>query len=303
MPTLSAFSAQRLRLVAPFAAGGATDLVTRLVGDALARRLGADIAIENHPGHGGTRGAALVACAAPDGRTLVMGTVSTHGIGTSVFSDVPYDYVADFAPVALIALAPNVLVVGAHSGIDSVDTLIACARAAPGALKFGSAGYGQTIHVCGELFKCAAHIDVVHAPRPGSAIALEELAAGELALMFDNVLSALPYIRSGKLRALAVTSAERCTQLPDVPSLQQAGIADFDLTVWLGLLAPANTPAATIALLNAEVNAVLSTPGIHAALTRLGAQVSAVTPDEFTQLIAAAARRWGNAALRAGIHI
>lgn len=290
-----------LRIVAPFARGGATDLVTRLIAGELERRLGASIAVDNQPGAGGTRGAASVAQAESDGYTLVMGTSSTHGICASVFRDVPYDFAADFEPVALVAFAPNVLVVSADSGIISVADVIAQARARPGTLTFGSAGFGQTIHLCGELFKTAAGIDMVHAPRSGSAAALAELAAGGITLMFDNILSALPHIRSGKLRALAVTTAERCSQLPDIPTLAENGIADYDLTVWIGLLAPAATPAAVVMLLNAGINAILATPEIQAQLQRMGAQITAGSPQAFARMIAAEAQKWARVVERTRI--
>lgn len=292
---------RRLRIVAPFAQGGATDLVTRLVAGELERRLGASIAIENQPGDGGSRGAAVVARALADGNTLVMGTSSTHGICASVFREVPYDFVLDFAPVALIARAPNVLVVAAQSGIISVDELIALARARPNMLTFGSAGVGQTIHLCGELFKIAAGIDLVHAPRGGSAVALSELAAGGITLMFDNILSALPRIRSGELRALAVSTAQRCRQLPDVPALAETGIADYDLTAWIGLLAPAATPVAVVDRLNVEINGILSTPGIRSELERMGAQITPVSPQHFARMIDTEARKWADVVRRTGI--
>lgn len=291
-----------MRIVAPFARGGATDLATRLYADELATRLGITITIENEPGEGGTRGATRVARAAPDGSTFVMGTSSTHGICSAIFRDVPYDWAADFAPIAPVVFAPNVLVVSAASGIASVADLISKARANPGSLTFGSAGFGQTIHLCGELFKHETRVDIVHAPRVGSAIALEELARGELTMMFDNMLSALPYIRSGRLRALAVTSGTRCPQLPDVLTLEEAGVADYDLTVWIGLLAPAATPAPTLRRLQDATAAVLATPAVRRQLQEMGAQMPDDSACDFAQLIGCEARKWADAVERAGVH-
>lgn len=290
-----------LRIVAPFARGGATDLVTRIYADALQERLGVSIAIENEPGAGGTRGAARVARAQPDGRTVVMGTSSTHGICGAIFRDVPYDWAADFAPVALLVLAPNVLVVSAAGAIDSVGDLIASARAKPGTLTFGSAGFGQTIHLCGELFKVAANVDIVHAPRAGSAAALEELAEGRLTLMFDNMLSALPYIQSGKLRALAVTSAARCAQLPHVPALMEAGVPDYDLTVWIGVLAPAGTPEPACRRLETATHAALAMPEVRQRLEAMGAQPLSDSASDFARLIAAEAQKWARVVERTGV--
>jgi tripartite-type tricarboxylate transporter receptor subunit TctC len=300
-PDTAGYQWQALHVVAPFAQDGATDLVTRLVATELGRRLGVAVTVDNQPGDGGTRGAARVARSRPDGHTLVMGTSSTHGICASVFRDVPYDFARDFAPVALVARAPNVLVVGAHSGIATVAELIAMARARPDALTFGSAGFGQTIHLCGELFKAAAAVELVHAPRGGSAQALAELAAGGITLMFDSLLSALPYIRRGALRALAVTSASRAAQLPDIPTLAESGVAGYDVTVWIGLLAPAAAPAPVVARLNAEVNAVLATPAIREQMEAMGAQVAPGSPQDFAHLIGIEAHKWADIVMRTGV--
>ena len=283
-----------IHIVAPFARGGATDLVTRLYADALAKRLGVAVEITNEPGDGGTKGAARVARAAPDGRMLVMGSSSTHGICSAVFSNLPYDWRRDFAPIAPLVLAPNVLVVSSASGIRSVGDLIARARTEPGKLTFGSAGYGQTIHLCGELFRALAGIDIVHAPRIGSAVALEELAAGGVTLMFDSILSALPYIRSGALRALAVTTARRLPQLPDVPSMSEAGVPGYDVNVWIGLFARAGTPPAEVERLAAATRYILREPDIRERLEAMGAEVPEQTSAEFAQFISNEADKWSN---------
>lgn len=290
-----------LLIVAPFAPGGATDLITRIYAEALGKRLGVPVAIENEPGDGGTRGAVRVARAKADGRTLLMGSSSTHGICSAVFPTVPYDWAADFKPIAPLVVAPNVLVVSSASGIDSVADLVARARAKPGTLTFGSAGFGQTIHLCGELFRTAARVDIVHAPRVGSAVALEELADGRLDLMFDNILSALPYIRSGRLRALAVTSAVRCPQLADVPTMIEAGVADYDLTVWIGVLVRSGTPQLTCERLEQATRDVLDEPAVRRRLEEMGAQRSAEAAAAFAPFMAAEARKWARAVERTGV--
>jgi tripartite-type tricarboxylate transporter receptor subunit TctC len=286
---------ETIHIVAPFARGGATDLATRIYADALAARLDVKVEVTNEPGDGGTRGAARVARAAPDGRTLVMGTSSTHGICSAVFSSVPYDWRRDFAPIAPLVVAPDVLVVPSASGIRSVADLIAAAHAQPGRLTFGSAGYGQTIHLCGELFRARAGIDIVHAPRTGSAAALEELAAGRLTMMFDNILSALPYVRSGALRALAVTSAQRLPLLSQVPTMVEAGIADYDLTVWIGLLARAATAESMLERLEQATRDVLATPDVRSRLEAMGAHVLLQSRAEFAVFIEDEARKWARA--------
>jgi tripartite-type tricarboxylate transporter receptor subunit TctC len=291
-----------VRFIAPFARGGATDLVARLYADALADALGLAVTIDNEPGAGGTLGAARVARAAPDGGTLLMGTSSTHGIAAAVFGDMPYDWAHDFTPIAPLVLAPNVLVVPALRAIDSVADLVSAARDDPGALAFGSAGFGQTIHLCAELFKAITGIDITHAPRPGSAVALEELARGELDLMFDNVLSALPYIRSGKLRALAVTGASRCAQLPEVPTMVESGVPEYDLTVWIGVLGPAGLPEAVTKRLAEATQAVLEHPVLYDRLTDMGAEPLIGSPAAFTQLMASEAQKWARAVARSGVH-
>ena len=292
---------EKLLLVAPFARGGATDLVTRIYADALAKRERFQIEIRNEPGRGGTRAAARVAQAKPDGRTLVMGTSSTHGICSAVFERVPYDWQEDFAPVALLVVAPNVLVVPAQSGITSVAELVERARAKPGKLTFASAGFGQTIHLCGELYKALGGIDILHAPRIGSAAALEELADGRLDLMFDSILSALPYIRSGKLRALALTSAQRSAQLPDVPTMIESGVADYDLTVWIGVLAPHGTPEEALARLERATHDVLALADVRERLENMGAKVLQQSRAEFEQFMKAEAAKWSTAVQRTGV--
>lgn len=290
-----------MHIVAPFARGGATDLVTRIYADALGHLLNIPIDITNEPGDGGMRGASRVARAPADGGTVVMGTSSTHGICSAVFRNAPYDWARDFAPVAPLVMAPGVLVVPAASGIDSVADLIAKARAHPGTLTFGSAGFGQTIHLSGELFRTAADIEIVHAPRVGSAVALEELAQGRLTLMFDNVLSALPYIRVGRLRALAVTGARRATQLPDVPTMIECGIADYDLAVWIGVLAPAGTPEAAVERLERATHEALGMPDVRRRLEGMGAEVLQQSRAEFARFIAAEAGKWRRVVERTGV--
>jgi tripartite-type tricarboxylate transporter receptor subunit TctC len=290
-----------LSIVAPFARGGATDLVARIYAAALEEELGITVAIENEPGAGGTRGALRVARARPDGKTLVMGTSSTHGISNALFREMPYEWAADFTPIAPLVLAPNVLLVPAQGEVGSVAELEAKARARPATLTFGSAGFGQTIHLCGELFRALAGVDIVHAPRAGSAVALEELARGELDLMFDNILSALPYVRAGRLRALAVTSGARSRELPHTPTMMEAGVAHYDLTVWIGILGPAGLPHALQRRFERATHAIIETPAIRSRLESMGAEPLTASAARFAELIASEAQKWAHAVARSGV--
>ncbi len=238
-----------VRIVVPFAAGGTTDLLARALAPELQRAFGQPFVIDNKPGAGGNNGATEVARAAPDGHTLLMGTVGTHAINAALYPKMPFDHVKDFAPITLVAGVPNVLVVSLPTaekyGIQTVADLIKVARSNPGKLNMASSGNGTSIHLAGELFKSMTGTFMLHIPYRGSGPALIDLIGGNMDLMFDNLPSALPHIKSGKLKALAVTSATRSAALPDVPTIAEAGgpaLKGYDASSWFGLLAPAGTP-------------------------------------------------------------
>ena len=259
-----------IRIVVPFPAGGTTDILARAVAQRLTETLGQPVVVDNRPGAGGNIGAELVAKAAPDGYTLLMGTVGTHAINASLYAKMPYDHVRDFAPVILVAGVPNVLVINPALPVNSVQELIAYGKANPGKLNFASSGNGTSIHLSAELFKTMTGVQMAHVPYKGSAPALVDLMGGQVQLMFDNLPSALPQIKAGKLKALAVTSAQRSSALPDVPTVIESGLPGFEASSWFGLLAPAGTPKDIIAKLNGEVAKWLATPGSQGKAGRAG---------------------------------
>jgi len=282
-----------VRIVVPFPAGGTTDILARATAQKLTETLGQPFVVENRPGAAGNIGAEIVAKSPPDGYTMLMGTVGTHAINASLYEKMPYDHVKDFVPVVLVAGVPNVLVVHPSVPAKSVQELIAYAKANPGKLNFASSGSGTSIHLSGELFKTMTGVSMQHVPYKGSAPALADLTGGQVQLMFDNLPSALPLIKAGKLRALAVTSLARASALPDVPTVAESGLPGFEASSWFGLLAPAGTPKDVITKVNAEVAKWLATPEAKEKLAAQGAIVaSGLTPDDFTRHIASETTKW-----------
>ena len=292
-----------IRLVVPFPPGGATDILARDVAQKLTEAWGQSVIVDNRPGAGGNIGSELVAKSAPDGYTLEMGTVGTHAINASLYAKMPYDHVKDFTPVILVAGVPNVLVVNPAVPANSVAELVAYAKANPGKLNFASSGNGTSIHLSGELFKVMAGVQITHIPYKGSAQALQDLLAGQVQLMFDNLPPSLPQIKAGKLRALAVTSATRAPALPDVPTLAESGLPGFEASSWFGILAPAGTPAPIVAKLNAEVANWLATPEAKEKLLKQGANPAGGTPQDFAKHIAAETAKWAKVVKDSGAKI
>ncbi len=292
-PAQTAFPTKPIRIVVPFPAGGATDILARAVAQKLTETTGQSVVVDNRPGAGGNIGAELVAKSPPDGYTLLMGTVGTHAINPSLYPKMPYDHVKDFAPVILVAGVPNVLVVNPSLPVNSVQELIAYGKANPGKLNFASSGAGTSIHLSGELFKTMTGVQMTHVPYKGSSPALTDLIGGQVQLMFDNLPPSLPHIKAGKLRALAVTSAQRALALPDVPTVAEAGLPGFEASSWFGLLAPAGTPKDAIAKINGEVAKWLATPEAKEKLASQGAIVApGLAPEDFAQHIAAETAKW-----------
>ncbi len=298
-----AYPSKPIRLVVPFPPGGATDILARDVAQRLTEAWGQSVVVDNRPGAGGNIGTELVAKAAPDGYTLEMGTVGTHAINASLYAKMPYDPVKDFAPVILVAGVPNVLVVNPSLPVNSVAELIAYAKANPGKLNFASSGNGTSIHLSGELFKVMAGVQMVHVPYKGSAPAVQDLIAGQVQLMFDNLPPSLPQIRAGKLRALAVTSATRAPALPDVPTIAEAGLPGFEASSWFGILAPAGTPPAIVAKLNTEIGKWLATPEAQEKLRSQGASPAGGSPEDFAKHIAAETTKWAKVVKDSGAKI
>ncbi|MEG1767317.1 MAG: tripartite tricarboxylate transporter substrate binding protein [Comamonas sp.] len=279
-----------LRLMIPFAAGGNTDIVARLIAPELGKILGQTVVVENKPGASGNIAADFVAKAPADGYTLLMGTVGTQAINPSVYRKIPYDTLKDFAPVTLIASVPNVLVVNPSSGVHSVAELVD--RSKGRNLTFASSGAGSSIHLSGELFKSITKLDMTHVPYRGSTLAITDLLGGQVGLMFDNLPTSLPFIQSGKLRALAVTSAARLPQLPNVPTMQEAGYPHFELGSWFGVLAPAGTPRAIVDQLNAGLQQIAAQPAFEKRLVELGAQRLVKGPADFQAYVVSESKKW-----------
>ena len=292
-----------IRLVVPFPPGGATDILARDVAQKLTEAWGQSVIVDNRPGAGGNIGSELVAKAAPDGYTIEMGTVGTHAINASLYAKMPYDHVKDFTPVILVAGVPNVLVVNPSVPANSVAEIIAYAKANPGKLNFASSGNGTSIHLSGELFKVMAGVQITHIPYKGSTPALQDLLAGQVQMMFDNLPPSLPQIKAGKLRALAVTSATRAPALPDVPTLAESGLPGFEASSWFGILAPAGTPAPIVAKLNGEIAKWLATPEAKEKLAKQGANAAGGSPDDFAKHIAAETAKWAKVVKDSGAKI
>ncbi len=286
-PTAQAqsFPSKPVRLVIPFPPGGPLDAVGRTIAQKLTEAWGQNVVVDNRPGAGGNIGADLVAKSAPDGYTVVMGALSTHAVNPSLYPKMPYDAVKDFAPISLVAVTPNVLVVNPVLPVNSAREFIAYAKANPGKLAFGSGSNGSAGHLAGELFKAETGADMLHVPFKGAAPAMQALLAGDTQLMFDNLASSTPQVKAGKLKALAVTTAQRSKLAPDLPTLAEAGLPGFDITTWFGLLAPAGTPPDIVARWNSEVTRILNAPDVRERLLLLGVEPAPNSPQEFAQFI------------------
>jgi tripartite-type tricarboxylate transporter receptor subunit TctC len=283
--TAETYPAKPIRLVVPFPPGGSPDVVARAIGQKLAEAWGQPIVVDNRPGAGGSLGADLVAKSAPDGYTILEGALSTQAVNVSLYGSMPYDPVRDFEPITLVAVTPNVLVLNPSVPANSVEELIAYARANPGALSFGSGSNGSAGHLAGELFKTAAAVDMVHVAYRYAAAARQDLLAGRIQLMFDNLGDAMQQVRAGRLKALAVSTARRSTLVPELPTLAEAGLPGFDISTWCGFLAPAGTPKAIVAKWNAEVARILATPEMEAVFAEQGAEPSPTSPEAFAAMI------------------
>ena len=288
----SSFPSKPITIVVPFSAGGTTDILARLIGQKMTERWKVAVVVDNKLGAGGNIGTAQVARSAPDGYTLVMGTIGTHAINPSLYASMPYDALKDFAPITRAAMVPNVLVVNPSSPFNTVKELIDYGKANPGKLTFGSSGHGSTLQLSGELFKMLAHVDMVHVPYKGSAPAVADLLGNQITMIFDNLPSSLPHVKAGKLKALGVTSSARVAQLPDVPTLAEAGVPDYEIMSWFGLWAPAKTPRPIVDKLNQAIVEILNTPELQQKISEQGAIPSPETPAQFERFIRAETEKW-----------
>jgi tripartite-type tricarboxylate transporter receptor subunit TctC len=293
-----------VRVIVGYPPGGGTDVVARIITPKLSELLGQPVVIENRPGATGITAAAYVAKSAPDGYTLMMGHVSIHAISPHVFAKLPYDAEKDFAPIILAASVPHIIVVPPSSPLKSIRDLIALAKAQPGKLTFPSAGNASTPHLAGEMFKSLAGVDLVHVPYKGSGQSMQDLLGGVHAVAFDTMPAIAPYVRSGRLRALAVTSAKRLPEFPDVPTVAESGLPAYHMTTWYGLFAPAGTPAAIISRLHAETARAMQAPDVRAHLVQAGVDDTATrTPEEFGAMVQADFARWAKIVKAAGVHL
>jgi tripartite-type tricarboxylate transporter receptor subunit TctC len=294
------FPAKPITIIVPFSAGGTTDILARVVGQYMSKDLGQPVIVDNRAGAAGNIGAQIVARAAPDGYTLLMGTVGTHAINQSLYKKMPFDPIKDFAPLSRVALVPNLLVANPSQPYKTVKEMIAYAKANPGKITFASSGNGTSIHLSGELFQHMAGVEMQHIPYRGSAPAVTDLIGGQTAVMFDNMPSSIAYVKSGKLRALAVTTPKRSPALPDVPTIAEAGLPGYSATSWFGLLAPASTPAPVVGKLNASILKALADPEVKKKLAEQGAEPHGEKPEQFAEFIRSETAKWGKTVKQSG---
>ena len=281
-----------LKMIVPFPPAGSTDLSARAVAGKLQERLGQAIVIENKPGAGGNIGGDLAAKSPPDGYTLFVGTVGTNAINAGLYAKMPYDHLKDFVPVILLSKTPNVLVLNPGVPASSVQDLIRLARSKPGEVTFASSGIGTSIHMSAELFQSMAGVKMTHIPYKGSGPMLIDLMSGQVNLAFDNLSAALQHIKSGKLKALATTGTVRPPSLPDLPTIQEAGLAGYDSTSWNAIFAPTGTPRAVIDRLNKELDAILKSPETKKFFTDQGAESGGGTPEQLDAFVRAETAKW-----------
>lgn len=289
-------------IVVPFAAGGTTDILGRLLAERLGARMNGRFIVENRAGAGGNTGVAAVARSTPDGYTLTMGTVSTHAINPGVYAKMPYDHIKDFAPISQVASVPNILMVNIDLPAKTVPELIALLKANPGKYSFGSSGAGTSTHMAAELFKVATGTDMAHVPYRSSGQVTQDLLSGQIQVSFDNITIAWPHVEAGKIRALATATPERLGVAPDLPALAEF-IPGYAATSWHGFFAPSGVPKEIVARLSTEVQAIMREPGTIEQLKKLGVDPVGSTQEQFAAHIAAETKRWGEVAQKANVKI
>jgi tripartite-type tricarboxylate transporter receptor subunit TctC len=295
------YPAKPIRMIVAYPPGGGTDIVGRMVAQKLGETLGQSVLVENRGGASGNLGTELAARAAPDGYTILMGNVAPNAINVSLFKNLPFDPVADFVPVSLVASTPNILVVHPSIPARTVKEVIALAKAKPGTLNFASAGVGSSSHLAGELFRILAGADIVHVPYEGAGPAIVDVLSGQVQLYFATMPAAMPHVKSGKLAAVAVTSSRRSRALPDLPAIAEAGVPGYEASTWYGVLAPARTPAAVIARLHENIVRILAVSETRARLADQGFETVGNSPEEFGASIKSEIAKWGKVIGDAGI--
>jgi tripartite-type tricarboxylate transporter receptor subunit TctC len=287
------YPSRPVRIVVPYPAGGSNDIIARIVAQKLSERSGQNFLVENRGGAGGNIGAEAVATSEPDGHTLLLTAPPPLTINAALYKNLTFDPAKAFAPVALIASVPIVLAVHPSLGVKNVKELVALARAKPGTINFGSSGIGTTNHLAGELLKTKTGIDIVHVPYKGAAPAMNDLLAGHIPMMFDNIPAVLPQVQAKLINAIAVAGSTRASALPDVPTVAEQGVEGFEASAWFGLVAPAKTPPPVLAKLQAEVAAILQMPDIQKRFVELGAEAGTVSGEAFGKFLAEETTKWG----------
>jgi len=282
-----------IRYIVPFAAGGTTDILARVVGERLGPALGTTIIVDNRPGQGGSAGVAELARAAPDGYTIGGGTISSHAINATLYDKLSYDPVTSFAPITLYATQPNVLLLHPSVPANNLREFIALLKASPDKYSFGSAGIGTSQHISGEMLKTQAGVKMQHVPYRGSGQMIPELLGGTLTVAVDNIATALPHVKAGKLKAIAVTTAQRSGVAPDVPTMAESGLSGYELSSWQAVFAPAGTPPAIVDRLYSEISRILKMPDVAKRLGDMGLDLSGLPPAELAALVRAEVPRLG----------
>lgn len=298
--TAQSFPTKPITIIVPFSAGGTTDILARIVGQYLGTKFGESVVVENRDGAGGNIGTQTAARAKADGYTLLMGTVGTHAINPALYSKLNFNHIEDFQPLTRVAMVPNLLVVNPERPYRTVQEIIDYAKANPGEIAFASSGNGSSIHLSGELFKLMAGVDMLHVPYRGSAPAVTDLLGGQVDIMFDNMPSAIQHVRNDTLVPIAVTPAERSPELPDVPTIAEAGVPGYEATSWFGLFAPAGTPDDVVKVLHSAIAEALQDEEVIQKFSAQGAQVHSETPEEFAEFIGAETEKWADVVKRSG---
>jgi len=297
------FPAKPIRVIVPSPPGDGSDVVARLIGEKLTAAWGQQVVVDNRPGAGGRIGTEVAAKAPADGYTWIMGNAGSHGINGGLYRNLPYDLDKDFAPITQIVRSPNALVVAPALGVASVSEFIALLKKNPGKYSYGSGGNGSSAHLSAELFKSMAGVDILHVPYKGATLALTDLIAGNIVMFMGNLPPALGHVKAGRIKALAVTTRTRSKFVPELPTMDEAGLQGFETVAWFGLLAPAGTPAQVVAKTRDEVARILQTPELRARIDSLGAEPVGNTPQEFAALIRADIAKWRRVVDQAGIKV
>jgi tripartite-type tricarboxylate transporter receptor subunit TctC len=297
------YPSKPLKMIIPYPPGGGNDTLGRLFAAKLGERIGQPVVVENRPGAGTIIGTEAAAKSPPDGYTILLSSIATHALSPNLYAKVPYDPIRDFAPITLLGIAPTVLVVPADLPAKDLAELVAAAKAKPGALGYASGGNGTPPHINGEVFKSVAGVDLLHVPYKGGGPALVDLMAGRVQVMLDTAASAMPHVRSGKLRALAITGAKRSPEYPDIPTFAEAGLPGYDTNAWYSVHAPAGTPPEVVRRLNAELVASLKEPDVQARFKQLTTEPVGNSPEEFAAFVKAELDKYARVIKGAGIRL